>query len=134
DRPHLIIAGPTSSGMDTGRFIERLKAQPALADIPVMLCANSADARETRIAAATAGVEWVVCKSADRQDVLQAVNRMLDRGTDEYASLSNAAAPESNVTGQKYRSPFTDQLHEAESNVDLMTRLLACNDGTEPTH
>ncbi len=79
-RPHLIITDGLMPNMDGAEFVARLRADPALANIPIIFFTAASGEREAQIMARACGVRWVICMPSDPQRILDTVQDALAEG------------------------------------------------------
>jgi diguanylate cyclase (GGDEF)-like protein/PAS domain S-box-containing protein len=89
ERPALVIADILMPNMDGFEFVNCLKADPAIADVPVIFYTATYREREARVMAAACGVRWVLPKPSDPEVILKTVHEAL--GMPPHAPLSLAA-------------------------------------------
>lgn len=76
-RPHLIITDVLMSNMDGDEFTARLRAEPALADIPLIFYTAAHGQRAAQTMARAWRVRWIICKPSDAQGILDTVREAL---------------------------------------------------------
>jgi len=76
EHPDLMVVDAFMPGMDGAALCRALKADPALAGIPVVILTSS-DAAEDRAAALRAGASDVLSKPISRVELIEAVQRFL---------------------------------------------------------
>jgi diguanylate cyclase (GGDEF)-like protein len=79
--PDLIISSIIMPKMDGFTFVRRLRAEPLLAGIPVIFqTANYLEAEVSKLARAS-GVQFILAKPADPQEILRTISEALKRPT-----------------------------------------------------
>ena len=84
-KPDLIIADVLMPRMDGAALVRALRADPALAPVPVVFYSASYREHESRAIAKASGVEHVISKPADPEVILDTVHRVL--GDPERAAI-----------------------------------------------
>jgi PAS domain S-box-containing protein len=87
--PHLIITDVVMPTMDGYEFIRRLREEPALAATPVIFYSAQYLMRDARALAAKCGVEYVVSKPAEAEELLRTVNAALGLSASPAAPLAS---------------------------------------------
>ena len=77
EHPHLIIADIIMPTMDGVTFARRLRADPVIADIPIMFYTAMHGMKEARALADSCGVSVVLAKPSSPAQILDAVHSML---------------------------------------------------------
>jgi PAS domain S-box-containing protein len=88
-RPDVIIADVAMSGMDGPAMVKALRADPALASIPVIFYSASFSELEARAIAKKSGVDYVIPKPSNPEVILETVVCALDG----RAPAESASAP-----------------------------------------
>lgn len=77
-RPDLVVTDILMPTMDGYEFVQRLRAEPDLAATPVIFYTATYRTPEARLLARTCGVQEVLAKPSEPQQILEAVKRVLD--------------------------------------------------------
>jgi PAS domain S-box-containing protein len=123
DRPDLIITDILMPTMDGYEFTRRLRADPAFAATPVVFYSAHYLMQEARTLAAKCGVEYVVAKPAEPEELLRTVDAAL--------GLAPAAVPSTPVEefDREHIRVLTDKLSQQTGEVgNLSARLEALID------
>ncbi len=78
-RPDAVVCDVMMPGMDGLEVVRRIREDPELADIPIVVVSAKAQRSDMR-EGVKAGADEYVTKPFDPQDVLDAVARLLDSG------------------------------------------------------
>jgi PAS domain S-box-containing protein len=120
ERPDLIITDILMPAMDGYEFTRRLRADPAFAATPVVFYSAHYLMQEARQLAAKCGVEYVVAKPAEPEELLRTVDAAL--------GLTPAAAPATTAEefNREHIRVLTDKLSQQAGEVgNLSSRLAA---------
>ena len=117
DRPALIISDILMPTMDGIELARHLRADPALANIPLIFYTATYRQREAERVAATVGASRVLLKPADPDVLLAMVAELIGSG-----AHAPAAAPEQRASE---REQLLERLARATSALDLTSQRLA---------
>ncbi|CAN7469018.1 EAL domain-containing protein [Pseudoduganella sp. LjRoot289] len=109
ERPDLVITDILMPTMDGYAFTQQLRADPQLADTPVIFFSATYSVHEMHAMAATCGVRTVLPKPSDPQTILDAVNQELGLGPDGQppaSPVSGKAAAAAHASNAELASSF----------------------------
>ena len=109
--PDLVITEIIMPNMDGFTLTRRLRAEPLLAGVPVIFQTVHYLEAEVRKLATASGIKHILGKPAEPQEILQAVNESLKRGT-EPANL-----PQTGQLQREHLQLLADKLYE--KNLEL---------------
>lgn len=124
NRPDLIISDIMMPLMDGYEFVNRLRADPDLAAIPVIFFTSTYSMREAEAIAATCGVRWVLQKPSPPKLILKAVLEAL--GQPPLAQdIPPLQAPSTNVEADAISNggQLAGYLRELNANSTLALQL-----------
>jgi len=109
--PDLVITEIIMPNMDGFTLTRRLRAEPLLANVPVIFqTVHYLEAEVRRLAEAT-GIQHILGKPAEPQQILQAVHQSLKRGTDQVK------LPQTGQLQREHLQLLADKLYE--KNLEL---------------
>jgi diguanylate cyclase (GGDEF)-like protein len=109
--PDLVITDIIMPNMDGFTLTRRLRAEPLLASVPVIFqTVHSLEAEVRKLATAT-GIRHILGKPAEPQQILQAVQESLKRGTE------SAKLPQTGQLQREHLQLLADKLYE--KNLEL---------------
>ena len=124
--PNLIITDIVMPTMDGYEFIRRLREEPALAATPVIFYSAQYLMEDARALAAKCGVEYVVSKPAEAEELLSTVNAALGLNASPAAPLTSFEDFD-----RAHVRVLTDKVSaQAEEVMNLNARLGAWSRGT----
>ena len=91
--PDLIITDILMPHMDGFTLVRRLRAEPLLVAVPVIFHTDNYDVSEIHRLARASGVQHILRKPAEPQEILRAVHEALKQPTTPSKLASNRAAP-----------------------------------------
>lgn len=118
ERPDLIIADVLMPGIDGYEFVRQLRADPAIAQTPVVFYTAAYHEREARALAHAAGVLHVITKPIEPEVVLDVVESVL------AASPPPAPAPLPEAFEREHLHLLTDTLLQKVSQLESANRRL----------
>ncbi|MDC8756893.1 EAL domain-containing protein [Janthinobacterium fluminis] len=125
-RPALIITDLLMPNMNGHEFVTRLRAEPALADIPVIFYTATYSMQEAAVMARSCDVRWVLKKPAAPDVILGTVREALGLPAKE---AGGAVAAPADGTRTPIDIKLGEYLQELEQSRELMSRLAAGADG-----
>jgi diguanylate cyclase (GGDEF)-like protein/PAS domain S-box-containing protein len=118
-RPALIITDILMPNMNGFEFIRRMRAEPEIADTPVIFYTSSYSTREAGKLARACGVRWVLRKPSAPELILRTVHEALGLGGAEPDPVSEAPGPRLAAIDRQ----LTAYLDELETSGQLMSQL-----------
>jgi diguanylate cyclase (GGDEF)-like protein len=109
--PDLVITEIIMPNMDGFTLTRRLRAEPLLAGVPVIFQTVHYLEAEVRKLATSSGIKHILGKPAEPQQILQAVNESLKRGTEP------AKLPQTGQLQREHLQLLADKLYE--KNLEL---------------
>jgi diguanylate cyclase (GGDEF)-like protein len=109
--PDLVITEIIMPNMDGFTLTRRLRAEPLLASVPVIFQTVHYLEAEVRKLATASGIQHILGKPAEPQQILQAVNESLKRGTEP------AKLPQTGQLQREHLQLLADKLYE--KNLEL---------------
>jgi diguanylate cyclase (GGDEF)-like protein len=109
--PDLVITEIIMPNMDGFTLTRRLRAEPLLAGVPVIFQTVHYLETEVRKLATASGIKHILGKPAEPQQILQAVNECLKRGTEP------AKLPQTGQLQREHLQLLADKLYE--KNLEL---------------
>ncbi|MES2951193.1 MAG: EAL domain-containing protein [Pseudomonadota bacterium] len=131
ERPALVITDIMMPNMNGYEFVTRMRADPSIADTPVIFYTSTYSTREANVMARTCGVRWVLQKPASPDQILQTVHEALGlpmrvardmRGTEITPAKRGLATIDNQLA---------EYLGELETSRQLMTQIAADGDHTQ---
>ena len=110
--PDLIITDLLMPNMDGFTLVRRLRAEPLLMGVPVIFQTASYDIREIRKLSEASGIEYILRKPAEPQEVLRAVNESLKR------PVSHPRLPNTGQLQRTHLQLLADKLYEKVSELE----------------
>lgn len=110
--PDLVISDILMPHMDGFTLARRLRAEPLLATIPVIFQTASHPEAEVRRLAEASGVQHILAKPAEPQDILRAVNENLKRPT------APSRLPQTGQLQREHLQFLADKLYEKVSELE----------------
>jgi diguanylate cyclase (GGDEF)-like protein len=109
--PDLVITEIIMPNMDGFTLTRRLRAEPLLASVPVIFQTVHHLEAEVRKLATASGIQHIIGKPAEPQQILQAVNESLKRGTEP------TKLPQTGQLQREHLQLLADKLYE--KNLEL---------------
>lgn len=122
-RPDLIIADILMPNMDGYQFVGHLRADPILAQTPVVFYTAAYHEREAGKMAAACGVRWILPKPSDPELILQTVQEALGVPDKPVPAGLPAQVREPAALGA-LDNQLSSYLTELETSSTLMTRMV----------
>jgi diguanylate cyclase (GGDEF)-like protein len=110
--PELIITDILMPHMDGFSLVRRLRAEPLLAGIPVIFQTANYDVSEIHKLARSSGVQHILRKAAEPQEILRAVNESLKRPT------SPTGLPQTGQLQRAHLELLADKLYQKVSELE----------------
>ena len=136
EHPDLVITDILMPNMDGYEFVQHLRSDPALAATPVIFLTATYGAPEARTLAQSCGVEIVLRKPCELQEILAAVNKAL--GVEASTSVSPAGAGQAvaeagevrelDDPGRRYIKDLQAVKLDFDEVIDHSARLIAQRD------
>jgi diguanylate cyclase (GGDEF)-like protein/PAS domain S-box-containing protein len=124
ERPHLVICDILMPTMDGYEFVRQLRADPAIADTPVIFYTANYHEREARNLATILGVSRILIKPSGPEAILEAIDEALARasgdvsiGTDEEIEHEHVRLLTDKLAGK------TAELERANQRLAALTEL-----------
>lgn len=136
EKPDLVISDILMPNMDGYEFVNRIRSQPELAQVPIIFYTATYREREAMAVAEACGVRWVLPKPSDPDVILKTVHQALGMSTQD--EVLPAFAPEPPSQGRLFdiEHKVAEYIDEVESSSQLITRI--ANNGEseegEPEH
>ena len=110
--PELIITDILMPHMDGFSLVRRLRSEPLLVSIPVIFQTASYDVSEIHKLARATGVQHILRKAAEPQDILRAVNESLKRPT------TPGRLPQTGQLQREHLELLADKLYQKVSELE----------------
>lgn len=110
--PDLIITDILMPNMDGFTLVRRLRAEPLLMGVPVIFQTASYDVGEIRKLSEASGIEYILRKPAEPQEVLRAVNESLKR------PVTHRRLPNTGQLQRTHLQLLADKLYEKVSELE----------------
>ncbi len=110
--PELIITDILMPHMDGFSLVRRLRAEPLLASIPVIFQTANYDVSEIHRLARASGVQHILRKAAEPQEILRAVNESLKRPT------TPGRLPQTGQLQREHLELLADKLYQKVSELE----------------
>ena len=110
--PDLIITDVLMPNMDGFTFVRRLGAEPLLMGVPVIFQTAHYDATEIHKLARACGVQHILRKPAEPQEILRAVNETIKR------PVSRTNLPQTGQLQREHLQLLADKLYEKISELE----------------
>src|SRR5882672_614445 len=134
EHPDLVICDILMPTMDGYEFVRRVRADQQIAPTPIIFCTAHYHVREAKDLARSAGVARVITKPFEPQDIIVAVDEVLDA-----ARAPTVQAPEEKDYQRKHLRLVTNKLSETVDSlrtanerlhalIDLNLRLVSLRD------
>ncbi len=127
ERPDLIICDILMPQVDGYEFVRRLRADPATADIPVVFCTAYFLEPEAQQLAEACGVREVLTKPVDPQEIIDVVQRVLERGADTAAAAPLAGDDFDHEHLQLISAKLAEKVAELQAAHDKLAALVELN-------
>jgi diguanylate cyclase (GGDEF)-like protein len=124
--PDLIITDIIMPNMDGFALVRSLRAEPLLAGIPVIFQTANYDVSEIHRLARSSGIQHILRKPAEPQEILRAVNESLKRPT------ISATLPQTGQLQREHLQLLADKLYQKVSELEKANdhlRSLSVTDG-----
>src|SRR5687768_2293718 len=124
--PDLIITDILMPNMDGFTFVRRLRAEPLLMKVPVIFHTDNYDASEIHRLARASGIQHILRKPAEPQEILRAVNESLKQPT------IPARLPQTGQLQREHLQLLADKLYQKVSELEKANerlRSLSLTDG-----
>ena len=109
--PDLIITDILMPNMDGFTLVRRLRAEPLLTGIPVIFHTANYDVSEIHKLARASGIQHILRKPAEPQEILRAVNESLKQPT------TPARLPQTGQLQREHLEVLADKLYQKVSGV-----------------
>jgi diguanylate cyclase (GGDEF)-like protein len=110
--PELIITDILMPHLDGFSLVRRLRAEPLLANIPVIFQTDNYDVSEVHRLARASGVQHILRKAAEPQEILRAVTESLKRPTQP------ARLPQTGQLQRAHLELLADKLYQKVSELE----------------
>src|SRR5688500_18005024 len=110
--PDLIITDILMPNMDGFSFVRRLRAEPLLMKVPVIFHTDNYDASEIHRLARASGIQHILRKPAEPQEILRAVNESLKQPT------IPTGLPNTGQLQREHLQLLADKLYEKVSELE----------------
>jgi diguanylate cyclase (GGDEF)-like protein len=124
--PDLIITDVLMPNMDGFTFARRLRAEPLLMGVPVIFQTGNYDVSEIHRLARASGIQHILRKPAEPQEILRAVNESLKQPTQP------ARLPQTGQLQREHLQLLADKLYQKVSELEKVNdrlRSLSLSDG-----
>jgi diguanylate cyclase (GGDEF)-like protein len=124
--PDLIITDVLMPNMDGFTFARRLRAEPLLMGVPVIFQTANYDVSEIHRLARASGIQHILRKPAEPQEILRAVNESLKQPTQP------ARLPQTGQLQREHLQLLADKLYQKVSELEKVNdrlRSLSLSDG-----
>jgi len=111
--PDLIITDILMPKMDGFTFVRRLRAEPLLVETPVIFHTANYDESEIHRLAHASGIQHIIRKPAEPQEILRAVNESLKR-----PSVSPTRLPQTGQLQREHLQLLADKLYQKVSELE----------------
>lgn len=118
-RPDLVITDLLMPNMDGEQLCRRLRADPATADLPIIIHTASYRARQARQIADSVGVRWVLPKPSDPVEIVAVVTEALGLG---HVPRPQAPMPAGLVEAEPAQGEATEGTHEVQDRLAKLQR------------
>ena len=134
ERPDLIISDILMPNMDGYEFVTRVRADPALTDVPIIFYTATYREQEAILLAQACGVRWVLPKPSDPEIIVRTVNEalgLMPAGPQVPAApeASGAAAPPATGKLAGIEHQVSGYLDELESSSLQISQLASQREG-----
>jgi diguanylate cyclase (GGDEF)-like protein len=110
--PDLVITDIIMPNMDGFTLVRRLRAEPLLAEIPVIFHTANYDVSEIHKLARSSGIQHILRKPAEPQEILRAVNESL------HLKASPARLPQTGQLHREHLQVLADKLYQKVSELE----------------